>query len=346
MSHARQQGASTPRLRVAAAVIRRDDGAILLSVRPQHAAHAGLWEFPGGKLEGRERPIAGLARELAEELGIQIERAMPLITVRHRYPKAEVELIVFEVREWQGEAHGREGQHVEWVDAARLPTLQFPEANLPVTIAVSLPRLLMVTPDLGDDENVFLARLEACLAAGVELVQLRIRATGAQRQRVLMAALAACARHRARLMVNGAPAEAMALGAQGVHLNRQRLFEFDARPVPHTLLLSAACHDADELAQAESIGVDFVYLSPVLATASHPGGATLGWRQLRRLCAATRLPVYALGGMTAHHLPRAVRAGCQGVAMLSGLWQHAAPATLLERAAKALENAQCVVETN
>lgn len=73
---------------------------------------------------------------------------------------------------------------------------------------------------------------------------------------------------------------------------------------------SAACHDARELAEAERIGVDFVYLSPVLATTSHAGAETLGWPRLRALCTATRLPVYALGGMTPPQLPRAVRAGC------------------------------------
>ncbi|MBK8959156.1 MAG: Nudix family hydrolase [Proteobacteria bacterium] len=330
---------------MAAAVIRRVDGAVLLSVRPSHAAHGGLWEFPGGKLEGRERPVDGLARELAEELGIRIARATPLITVRHQYPKAHVELIVFEVRDWQGEAHGREGQHVEWVAAAQLQNLQFPEANLPVTTAVALPRVLMITPDVGDDEAAFLTRLEGCVGAGVELVQLRIRTRGEQRRRVVTAAVAACHRHGARLMLNGSAQEAVALGAQGLHLNRQRLFECRRRPVAASMLLSAACHDAAALAQAERIGVDFVYLSPVLATTSHPGAEGLGFKALRQLCAATRLPVYALGGMHAAHLPRAVRAGCQGIAMLSGVWQHAAPASLLARAARLLEKAAAEVGT-
>ena len=66
MSTAPQHSAATPRLRVAAAAIRRHDGAILLSVRPAHTAHGGLWEFPGGKLEARERPVDGLARELVD----------------------------------------------------------------------------------------------------------------------------------------------------------------------------------------------------------------------------------------------------------------------------------------
>lgn len=339
MARARERTATPRVLRVAAAVIQRDDGAILLSLRPAHTAHGGLWEFPGGKLETRERPVDGLARELAEELGIQIQSATPLISVRHRYPANSVELMVFEVRAWQGEAHGREGQRIEWVSRAALGDLEFPAANLPVTTAVTLPRVLLITPDLGADEAAFLARLEACLAAGVELVQLRIRAVGAQRQRVTASARAACMRHGARLMLNGTPQEARDASVDGVHLNRQHLFEYEKRPLAKDMLLSAACHDARELAQAESIGVDFVYLSPVAATASHPDAALLGWAGLRALCATTRLPVYALGGMTPGALPRAVRAGCQGIAMLSGLWESAAPAALLESATRALRKA-------
>ena len=339
MAKAREKSVAPRVLRVVAAVIRRDDGAILLSVRPAHTAHGGLWEFPGGKLEARERPIDGLARELSEELGIRIESATPLICVRHRYPAKLIELRVFEVRAWLGDAHGREGQRIEWVSSSALAAREFPAANLPVTMAVTLPRVLLVTPDLGDDEQRFLARLEACLAAGVELVQLRIRTTGAPRQRVVVAALAACARHGARLMLNGAPDEARNANVHGVHLNRERLFDYHQRPLATDMLLSAACHDARELAQAERIGVDFVYLSPVEATASHPDVAPLGWPGLRALCATTRLPVYALGGMAPRSLPRAVRAGCQGIAMLSGWWESAAPAHLLACALKALEKA-------
>ena len=339
MAKARLKSGAASVLRVAAAVIRRDDGAILLSLRPAHTAHGGLWEFPGGKLEGRERPIDCLARELKEELGISIETATPLISVRHRYPANIVELRVFEVRDWRGEAYGREGQSIEWVMPAALSKRQFPAANLPITTAAALPRVLLITPDVGADEPAFLARLDACLVAGVELVQLRIRATGPQRQRVVVAALAVCARHGARLMLNGTPTEARELAVHGLHLNHERLFECAQRPVPSDMLLSAACHDAREVAQAERIGADFVYLSPLAATSSHADGELLGWPELRALCAQTHLPVYALGGMTPRALPRAVRAGCQGIAMLSGIWASATPAALLQAAARALKRA-------
>lgn len=324
-------------LRVAAAVIRRGDGAVLLSLRPRHADQGGLWEFPGGKLEAREREIDGLARELDEELGIRIERATPVIRVRHRYPSRAVELSVFEVDQWQGEPSGREGQAIGWFAPAALAGLDFPAANLPITRAVGLPRLVLVTPPLGEDASAYLARLEACLDAGVRLVQLRLReADAARARRVTREAVRLSEQHDARLLVNGLPGEAHAAGAHGVHLSSARLRQLSTRPVGNALLLSAACHNPAELHHAEAIGADFAYLSPVHATGSHPGAACLGWHRLLPLARRARLPVYALGGMRAADCRLAVRAGCQGIAMMSGLWDSAAPGAVLARHAEAL----------
>lgn len=321
-------------LRVAAAAIRREDGAVLLALRPRHANQGGKWEFPGGKLEPRESAVAGLARELDEELGIAIEAATPLITVRHDYPDRRIELLVFEVRAWRGEPHGREGQAVEWVAAEDLARREFPAANLPILAALRLPRVLMITPDVGADEGAFLARLERCLEAGVELVQLRITAEGARRARLARRAIELAQSHAARLVLNGVPEEVLALGAHGVHLNRARLLACAERPLPRELLVSAACHDAAALEHAARLEIDCALVSPVAPTTSHPGAPVLGWRALRGLTRAARSPVYALGGLRAADVGRALRAGCQGVALLSGLWNATEPAEVVARATR------------
>ena len=335
MAAARSSGRRPRALRVVAAVIRREDGEILLSRRPIRADQGGLWEFPGGKLEPRERPIAGLSRELEEELGINIVAVTPLIRVMHRYPGQTVALAVFEVDTWRGEPHGREGQRVEWLRPSELATRILPAANLPVRVALGLPRVVMVTPDLEGSEALFLRRLEHCLAAGVELVQLRIRATGARRARVARQALATCDRHGARLMLNGVPDDVIAVGAHGLHLNAERLMQYATRPLEASLLLSAACHNRSELRQAERIGVDFVYLSPVNPTLSHAGATLLGWDGLRALVRAARVPAFALGGMQPRDLRRALRAGCQGIAMLSALWRSDDPAAQMTMSKRA-----------
>ncbi len=309
-------------LHVVAGVIRGADGRILLSLRPPRAEHGGLWEFPGGKLHEGESRLAALARELREELGIDLETAAPLITVRHRYPAREVLLDVWDVLAWTGQPSGREGQTIRWVAPEALATLDFPAANHPVVSAAGLPRLHLVTPDPGVDDEAFLRGLEHALRRDARLVQFRAPGIAADRYRVLArAALTACHARGARLLLNAAPELVLELGAHGVHLPRAVLLATTGRPLPAPYLISAACHDSEALVHAAAIGADFALLSPVQTTRTHPQARPLGWAATTALVASATLPVYALGGLGTADLPQAVRAGCQGVAGIRGLWE-------------------------
>ena len=99
---------------VAVGILRRADGQVLFAQRPAGKAYAGYWEFPGGKIEDGESSLAGLVRELEEELGVRIKAATEWLTQRHIYPHAYVELRFFMVTEWEGEIDPQEGQHVAW----------------------------------------------------------------------------------------------------------------------------------------------------------------------------------------------------------------------------------------
>src|SRR5690606_5143447 len=141
-----------------------------------------------------------------------------------------------------------------------------------------------------------------------------------------------CAGARAQLLVNGDAALARATGA-GLHLPSARLRELDARPVPPGTLLSASCHDADELALAEALGCDFVLVGPLRATSSHPGQPGMGWGRFEALRERSSLPIYAIGGLSPRDIPVARRHGAQGIAAIRGLWD--APATPAPRRAPA-----------
>jgi 8-oxo-dGTP diphosphatase len=101
-------------VRVAAAVILRPDGTVLLAQRPPGKAYAGYWEFPGGKLEAGESVEAALGRELHEELGITIGNCERWRVLEHDYPHAYVRLYFCKVTQWEGELVGREGQAFAW----------------------------------------------------------------------------------------------------------------------------------------------------------------------------------------------------------------------------------------
>src|SRR5210317_972398 len=90
---------------VAVGVVTHGDGRVLLAERPQGKPSAGYWEFPGGKFESNENPREALARELHEELGVELDAAYPWITRIHRYPHMTVRLHIYRVLRWHGEPH-------------------------------------------------------------------------------------------------------------------------------------------------------------------------------------------------------------------------------------------------
>jgi mutator protein MutT len=132
-----------PKVHVVAAAVIDARERVLIAQRPPDKHLAGLWEFPGGKLEsGEERP-AGLARELHEELGIIVTGApRPLIRIEHSYPNKHVHLDIWVVRQYQGDAHGLEGQTIRWVSFEELETVQLLPADGPIVAALKLPETL------------------------------------------------------------------------------------------------------------------------------------------------------------------------------------------------------------
>lgn len=306
---------------VAAAVIVNTRGEVLISRRPDHAHQGGLWEFPGGKVEAGETALQALRRELHEELGIDVRSARPLIRIPHDYPDKSVLLDVWQVSAFDGEAHGREGQPVQWVAPRRLRDFAFPTANRPIIAAARLPERYLITPEPGED---FLARLERACAAGIRLLQLR--AASLPDSEYLRLAREVCElahRHGAEVLLNADPAAVAAAGADGVHLPAWRLRALERRPLSADLWVAASCHAADELAQAARIDCDFAVLGPVLPTASHPGAAHLGWEALHALAEISAVPIYALGGLREADLAAAWQAGAQGIAAIRGLWPEA-----------------------
>ncbi|BEU22703.1 NUDIX domain-containing protein [Paraburkholderia terrae] len=123
--------AGRPVTEVAVGVLVQPDGRYLLAQRPAGKPYEGYWEFPGGKLEPGETVEAALARELHEELGIDVQASHRWHVLEHDYPHAYVRLYFCKVTAWDGEPHGREGQAFAW---QTLPAQVSP--LLPATIPV------------------------------------------------------------------------------------------------------------------------------------------------------------------------------------------------------------------
>ena len=309
------------RVHVAAAAIFDDQGRVLISQRPAHVHQGGLWEFPGGKLEAGETAVNALCREIYEELGITVQAARPLIRIKHDYPDKAVLLDVWRVDDFAGKPAGCEGQAIEWVVVDNLRDYLFPVANIPIIMAASLPDRYLITPEAGLDHCHFLDALERVLARGISLVQLRARQLSTADYRTLVpAVLHRCRQANARLLLNAEPALAAATGVDGVHLSSARLMALSVRPLGTEYLVGASCHTQEEVRHAGVLGLDFIVVSPVQQTTSHPGAQLLGFGGLQHLTEQAILPVYALGGMRPSDMDTAFLHGAQGIAAISGLW--------------------------
>ena len=119
---------------VAAVALVDPDGRILLAQRPEGKSMAGLWEFPGGKVDPGETPEHALVRELHEELGIETATSClaPIAFASHAYEKFHLLMPVFACRKWNGTPQAREGQTLKWVAPMELTKFPMPPADLPL----------------------------------------------------------------------------------------------------------------------------------------------------------------------------------------------------------------------
>ncbi len=306
---------------VAAAVILRPDGAFLLGRRPPGGFYAGYWEFPGGKVENGETPREALLRELHEELGIRVATAYPWIVREFVYEHAHVRLHFFRVLAWHGELRDLQHDALEWQFGGQVSVAPLLPANAPVLAALGLPNFYAIThaAEIGVDAQ--LDALRRALEKGLRLVQLReTRLPMAKRTEFIHAAVDLCHRFGTRVLVNDDAVLAMDARADGIHLPAARLMSITVRP--DFPLVAASCHDAGELERARHLGVDFIVLGPIKATASHPDKSGMGWKKLAELIEGYPLPVFALGGLTQDDMQNTWEAGAHGIAAIHSAWNQ------------------------
>ena len=316
-------------IHVVAGVIRDARGRVLLARRTKGRDLAGLWEFPGGKVEPGETPEAALARELHEELGIRAAAGEPVIRVPQQYPDKRLVLDVRHVQ-FTGTPKGLDGQALVWSPPETLARYPMPPADRPVVAALLQPDRYLVTPEPGEDARAWLQGLERALEGGVRRVQLRARSVDAARwQPLAEEAAALCRDAAAEVLVNGDAGLALQLDA-GLHLRSAQLQEPPLTAIAQLrdrgLPVAASCHDAAQLQRAQALECDFAVLGPVARTASHPDAHGIGWDGFAQAREHASLPIYALGGLQAGDIATARQHGAQGIAAVRGLWPawHAA----------------------
>jgi 8-oxo-dGTP diphosphatase len=296
-------------IEVAAAVIQRADGAFLLAQRPAGKVYAGYWEFPGGKVEPGEPADRALARELHEELGIDIGPVYPWLTRVYTYPHGTVRLNFFRVHEWQGEPHPREDQAISWQQPGTPMAAPMLPANAPVLASLALPTEYAVTSAGHYGIADQMARLERRLQQGLRLLQVREPDLGAsERERFTKDAIRLAHVYGCKVMTKW-PFP----GADGIHFTSAELVKLKERPPG---LVAASCHTRQELECAMELQLDFAVLGPV-----KDKSPALGWKKFAEIARGAAIPVYAIGGLTRADLEDAWCAGAHGLAMIRGAWQ-------------------------
>jgi 8-oxo-dGTP diphosphatase len=302
------------------------DGKALLAQRAAHQHQGGRYEFPGGKVEAGEPVTVALARELHEELGIDVIAPHFVQRLTYHYPEKTVCLHVYRIDTFSGEPIGREGQPLSWVALDVLFDLNFPDANRPIVRAAQLPSHYVITPALWmdgaeeDRQAAELASLPAWLAE-----QAMEKDTDAwlyvRLPNVLPVTYAAAIQQLSMLRPDlHLIAASDALDSVNEYIVGRHLTQSALLATTQLTRASerdfwfAACHDAASIQHAISLGVDAVMLGSVLETPTHIERAPLGWDGFAMLAAQSDVPVYAIGGMTPAHLGDTRARGGFGVA--------------------------------
>ena len=342
---------------VAVAVIIRD-GQILISKRSENVHQGGLWEFPGGKVEAGETITEALYREIKEELGINIRASRPLIKLVHHYADKSVVLETRIVTSFDGnnyqldstsgdrEQLGLEGQQVMWIRPEELNHYQFPAANQAIISALMLPETYLITPDdesILDNTELFIEEFSHSIQNHC-LIQLRFKHIFKNKElknntlknnelKQLILQLCDIAKNNGiKLLVNssmlsGDDQSMITRLTDGIHLTSTHLHERSKESfIKHyrkqfpEKKIAASCHCENDIERANDLKLDFIVISAVQATASHPDQTPLGWKQFKRLCDIAKMPVFALGGMTPDDISLAQENGAQGISGIRSLW--------------------------
>jgi 8-oxo-dGTP diphosphatase len=320
-------------LHVVAGIIQNEQGQILIAKRPPHKHQGDLWEFPGGKVEQGENVFAALQRELKEELALNIYSARSYLQIRHCYPDKNIFLDIFKVTDFSGQARGCEGQEVRWITLDQIENFEFPKANTKIVKALKVPELLSITSPVisssAISSSIFVLATDKIETKNEHLnnpssdaLLLRLPLLNDEQYCEyffnLHAALEKYSlKDKLKLLINRVHLLGDLKKCAGLHLSANELMNIKKRPVSSSLLFSASCHNKIELEQAEKVACDFVMLSPVFKTDSHPQAKILGWHGFKMLAESSELPILALGGMSPKNLLEAKSYGAMGVAGIS-----------------------------
>ncbi len=296
-------------------VLRNESGQILIAKRQDHQFMAGFWELPGGKIEGDETTGQTITRELNEELGIKINALSLHQTMQYTYADRAVELWIYNIDQYQNTPSGLEGQKIAWSSIQDLNNYQLLPTMKAFIDSITLPNKYWITPSSDHQSKAWIEKFDEKITQDISLIQLRSKVE--LDSHFIKDLNSKCQQNRVKLLLNIPNKTFDKTCCDGWHITTSEMLNLKQRPCADDKLLGVSTHDLNEALNAQAIGADFVVISPVQATQTHPDTVPIGWDAAQEVVNKLNIPVYFLGGMGLEDLDKALEIGAQGIAGVS-----------------------------
>jgi 8-oxo-dGTP diphosphatase len=302
-------------IEVVVGIIHNSNNEVFIAKRQKNQFMSDYWELPGGKVEPGEDHVNAIKRELFEETGITVKNCKLVQKIQHIYPEKTINLSVYSIDDYLGGPVGFEGQEITWSSADKFKNFKLLPTMWRIIHKFSLPKFYWITPDNHQSDKVF-NECKKRLSNGIKFIQLRSKTSLDTTYIEKIHRL--CRENQAKLILN-TPNKTFNETCDGWHLSSLELMSLKERPVIEEKLIGASTHGIDEALHAENISADYISLSPIEKTLTHPNSIPLGWKDASDIIEKCNLPVFLLGGMNKELVEKALSIGAQGVAGIRGI---------------------------
>ena len=305
---------------VSVAVLINNNRQVLLGQRPHPKSWEGWWEFPGGKIEKGETSVDALYREIDEEIGVKITQFKKWVIRKYSHGGNDITLHFFKVYGWEGEVTSKENQKLVWTHLQNPNVSPILPANLFIQKAFDLPKYYAITNLSETSKKVFFNQLQNRISNGLKMIQVREKNISFDEFKIFSnEVIKICKPKGVKVIINSDVNLAYEIKADGVHLRSKDLISI--KKIPKNLIVSASCHTQEEIYIAEKLNINFLVLSAIKKTLSHPDIKPIGWDEFENIANRVNTPIYALGGLGVNDYSVALENGAIGIASQRSIWQ-------------------------